>query len=172
MQSTSVDIVSRRMALRLPLAALATAALLTPPLRALARSGQPQITVWKDPDCGCCQDWVKHLEAGGFQVTVNNGGNTSARTRLGVPDKLGSCHTALVGGYAIEGHVPAREIHRLLKERPSIIGLAVPGMPVGSPGMDAPVYGGRKDPYDVLLINRDGSSRVYQAYPSQSPAKS
>ncbi|UUZ74198.1 DUF411 domain-containing protein [Polaromonas sp. P1(28)-8] len=138
----------------------------------MARSSQPQITVWKDPDCGCCQDWVKHLETGGFQVKVNNGGNTAARTRLGVPDKLGSCHTALVGGYAIEGHVPAREIHRLLKERPSVIGLAVPGMPVGSPGMDAPVYGGRKDLHDVLLINRDGSSRVYQAYPSQSPAKS
>ncbi len=167
----SINFASRRAALRLPLAGLA-AALLGHPLSALARSSQPQITVWKDPDCGCCQDWVKHVEAGGFKVLVNSGGNTAARARLGVPDKLGSCHTALVAGYAIEGHVPAREIHRLLKERPPVIGLAVPGMPVGSPGMDAPVYGGRQDPYDVLLINRDGSSRVYQAYPSRSPAKS
>ncbi|MFC5519601.1 DUF411 domain-containing protein [Polaromonas jejuensis] len=142
----------------------------------LSAQTRPAIEVWKDPDCGCCKDWVKHLEANGFQVRVHDSGNTAARTRLGVPEKLGSCHTAQVGakidaktgtpvaGYAIEGHVPAREIHRLLKERPSAIGLAVPGMPVGSPGMDAPIYGGRKDPYDVQLIQRDGSTTVYQSY--------
>lgn len=133
---------------------------------------QAALEVWKDPNCGCCKDWVSHLEAGGFQVRVHDSGNTAARARLGIPDKLGSCHTAQVGGYAIEGHVPARDIHRLLKERPKAIGLAVPGMPVGSPGMDAPVYGGRKDPYDVLLVLKDGNARIYQPYPSKSPAKS
>ena len=126
------------------------------------------VEVWKDPDCGCCKDWVAHLEANGFEVRVHDSGNTTARTRLGIPDKLGSCHTAEVSAqgkrYAIEGHVPARDIQRLLKERPQAIGLAVPGMPVGSPGMDAPIYGGRKDPYDVLLVLRDGGSRVYQSY--------
>ncbi len=162
MPNNSVNAFSRRSALRL---ALVGAAVLSQPLRALAQAAkQTQITVWKDPDCGCCKDWVTHLQENGFEVKVNDSGNAAARTRLGVPAKLGSCHTALVGGYAIEGHVPAREIQRLLKERPKAVGLAVPGMPVGSPGMDAPVYGGRKDPYDVLLINRDGSTRVYQSY--------
>ena len=122
------------------------------------------VEVWKAPTCGCCGDWIKHLEANGFQVRVHDTGNTSARARLGIPIKYGSCHTALIGGYAIEGHVPAREIHRLLKERPQAIGLAAPGMPIGSPGMDTPAYRGRKDPYDVLLIRKDGSTTVYQAY--------
>jgi hypothetical protein len=81
-----------------------------------------------------------------------------------MPVALGSCHTAKVEGYAVEGHVPAREIQRLLKERPDAIGLAVPAMPLGSPGMDGPEYGGRNTPYDVLLVHRDGSSRVFQAY--------
>lgn len=143
------------------LATLVGSAVIAPGL--LAQS-KPQVEVWKDPSCGCCKDWVSHLESNGFAVRVFETGNDAARTRLGVPDKLGSCHTGLVGGYAIEGHVPAREIHRLLKERPAAIGLSVPGMPVGSPGMDGAIYGGRKDPYAVLLIQRDGSTRVYQSY--------
>ena len=143
------------------LAGLAGAGLLAPGLMAQTK---PQVEVWKDPSCGCCKDWVKHLEANGFQVKVNDSGSSAARTRLGVSEKLGSCHTALVAGYAIEGHVPAKDIQRLLKERPKAIGLAVPGMVVGSPGMDGPDYKGRKDPYDVLLINADGSTRVYQSY--------
>jgi hypothetical protein len=126
------------------------------------------VEVWKDPNCDCCKDWVTHLEANGFEVRVHDSGNVAARTRLGIPQKLGSCHTAEVSAqgnrYALEGHVPARDIRRLLKERPQAIGLAVPGMPVGSPGMDGPVYAGRKDPYDVLLVNQGGSSRVYQSY--------
>jgi hypothetical protein len=126
--------------------------------------GKPKVEVWKDPDCGCCKDWVKHLQTNGFEVRVHDSGNAAARTRLGMPDKLGSCHTAQVGGYALEGHVPAKDIHRLLKEKPQAIGLAVPGMPVGSPGMDLPIYGGRKDPYDVLLVSRDGSAAIYQSY--------
>ena len=86
------------------------------------------------------------------------------RARLGIPVRYGSCHTALVGGYAIEGHVPAREIRRLLAQRPVAVGLAVPAMPIGSPGMDGPAYGGRKDPFDVLLVGLDGSASVYQPY--------
>ncbi|MGQ2979597.1 MAG: DUF411 domain-containing protein [Polaromonas sp.] len=143
------------------LASLAGTSLLAHPLMAQAR---PQVEVWKDPNCGCCKDWVVHMEANGFDVKVHDSGNSAARKRLGVPDKLGSCHTALVGGYAIEGHVPAREVHRLLKERPAAVGLSVPGMPVGSPGMDGPEYGTRKDPYDVVLFSRSGATRVYQSY--------
>jgi len=122
------------------------------------------VQVWKGPSCGCCKDWISHLEANGFQVQVNDAGNTDARDRLGVDIRYGSCHTALVGGYAIEGHVPAREISRLLREGPPALGLAVPAMPIGSPGMDGPAYGSRKDPYDVLLLSKDGSARVYQTY--------
>ena len=143
------------------LASLAGAATLAPGLMAQTR---PRVEVWKDPDCGCCKDWVSHLEASGFQVKVHDSGNAAARARLGVPEKMGSCHTAQVGGYAIEGHVPARDIRRLLKQRSKAVGLAVPGMPVGSPGMDGPEYQGRKDPYDVLLIRADGASRVCQRY--------
>ncbi len=124
----------------------------------------PLVEVWKDPDCGCCKDWVKHLEANGFRVKTYDEGNTAARKRLGLPDKLGSCHTAKVGGYVVEGHVPARDIQRLLREKPQALGLTVPGMPVGSPGMDGPEYGGRKDRYDVLLVAANGNTRVYQRY--------
>jgi hypothetical protein len=131
---------------------------------ARSNSGKPLIEVWKGPSCGCCKDWVAHLEKNGFAVKVNDTGNNAARTRFGMPSKYGSCHTGLVDGYAIEGHVPAREVLRLLKEKPVAVGLAVPGMPVGSPGMDGPEYGPQKDPYDVLLVQRDGSARVYQSY--------
>ena len=125
---------------------------------------RPVAKVWKDPNCGCCKDWVTHLEGAGFDVQVLDTGNAAARARLGIPQKYGSCHTAQIGGYAIEGHVPAADIQRLLREAPRAIGLAAPGMPVGSPGMDGPGYGGRKDAYDVLLIGTDGNSTVYQAH--------
>ena len=120
--------------------------------------------VWKDPNCGCCHDWIAHVEQNGFKAKVFDTGNNAARARLGLPHKLGSCHTAVVQGYVIEGHVPAREIQRLLKEKPQALGLAVPGMPIGSPGMDGPAYGGRRDRYDVLLVLKDGSTRVFQSY--------
>ena len=119
------------------------------------------IEVWKSPDCGCCAEWVKHLQANGFNVKVNDTGNNAVRARLGMPAKLGSCHTAQVGGYVIEGHVPAADIKRLLAEKPVALGLAVPGMPIGSPGME---MGNRRDPYDVLQVGRDGSTRVYQSH--------
>lgn len=159
----------KRRQLMQTMAGLASAVLAAP---ALMANTKPQVEVWKDAGCGCCKDWIKHLEAEGFQVKAHDGGNTEARTRLRMPEKLGSCHTALVGGYAIEGHVPAKEIRRLLKERPKAIGLAVPGMPVGSPGMDAPIYGGRKDAYEVLLVLEDGKTRNYQSYFSKSSVKS
>ncbi len=132
--------------------------------RAAQAAAKPVIMVWKDPNCGCCKDWVVHLEQHGFLVTVRDSGNTAARARLGMPARLGSCHTAQVDGYVVEGHVPAADIHRLLKERPAALGLAVPGMPVGSPGMDGPAYGGRRDPYQVLLVQADGSTSVFRAY--------
>ena len=129
------------------------------------KATQPvRVEVWKDPACGCCKDWIDHLRASGFDVRAHETGNAAAREKLGMPERYGSCHTASVGGYAIEGHVPAREVRRLLREKPVAIGLAVPAMPVGSPGMDGPEYGARRDPYDVLLVRRNGSSLVFQSY--------
>jgi hypothetical protein len=129
-----------------------------------ASATPPLVEVWKGPTCGCCNDWIKHLQAHGFQVKAYDTGNAEVRSRLGMPTQYGSCHTARVDGYVVEGHVPAREIRRLLAQRPQAVGLAVPAMPVGSPGMDGPEYRGRKDPYDVLLVRADGSSSVYHAY--------
>lgn len=122
------------------------------------------VEVWKSPTCGCCGDWIKQMEASGFSVKTYSMGNADIRKGLKMPDKFGSCHTALVQGYALEGHVPPRDVQRLLRERPKAVGLAVPGMPIGSPGMDGPDYAGRRDPYDVLLVQADGSSSVFQAY--------
>ena len=107
---------------------------------------------------------IADLEAEGFRVDARDTGNTVARRMLGMPAQFASCHTARVGGYVIEGHVPASDIRRLLETRPQAIGLAVPGMPVGSPGMDGPAYRGRVDPYDVLLIDRDGAASVFQSH--------
>ena len=123
------------------------------------------VEVWKDPNCGCCQDWVDHMQANGFAVKVHDIGNNAVRARLGLPQKLGSCHTALIGGYLVEGHVPASDVRALLQQKPDALGLAVPGMPIGSPGMDGPAYGGRKDSYAVLLVARNGSTRVFKNYP-------
>ena len=124
-----------------------------------ARAASTVIEVWTGPSCGCCHGWIDHLKANGFDVVTHDGGNTEARTRLGMPVDYGSCHTGSVEGYAIEGHVPAREVQRLLAERPAAIGLSVPGMPRGSPGMESPVH----DPYDVLLVARDGRTTVFQS---------
>lgn len=132
--------------------------------RAAAAAAPTQVQVWKEPTCGCCGDWIAHMEANGFKVFVNLGGTNATRARLGIPKNMASCHTALVDGYAIEGHVPAREIRRLLREKPKAVGLAAPGMPIGSPGMDTPAYGGKKQAYNVMLVARDGSASVYQRY--------
>ena len=131
---------------------------------AAAPAALPVMQVWKDPSCGCCKDWIAYLQRDGFQVQVFETGNTAMRQRLGMPQKFASCHTALIGGYVIEGHVNAAEIRRLLAEKPKALGLSVPGMPVGSPGMDGPEYGGRKDPYDLVLVMPDGTGHSYRSY--------
>lgn len=120
--------------------------------------------VWKDPNCGCCKLWMERLKEAGINVRAFETGNTGVRARLGIPARLGSCHTARIDGYAIEGHVPVADIQRLLREKPKGVGLAVPGMPLGSPGMDGPAYGNRKTAYDVLLVQADGSTSRYQSY--------
>lgn len=120
-----------------------------------------QVEVWKDPTCECCKDWIAILRSAGFIVTTHDNGNATARQKAGVTRQYGSCHTAIVDGYVIEGHVPVREIERLLTERPNAIGLAVPGMVIGSPGME---QGSRVDPYTVLLLLRDGGSSAYAKY--------
>lgn len=127
----------------------------------LASAAGPVIEVYKSATCGCCTGWVKHLEANGFTVRAHNVPAPSEyREKAGLPNELGSCHTAMVNGYAIEGHVPAADIKRLLKEKPKAIGLTVPGMPMGSPGMEGP----RSDAYDVLLVRKDGSTSTYRHY--------
>lgn len=155
----------RRTLIQSAVALLGTATL---PITALSQNAsKPLAEVWKSPTCGCCKDWVKHLQDNGFEVKtfdVSEAAKAALRSKLGMAEKFGSCHTALVGGYVVEGHVPAQDIRKLLKERPRALGLSVPGMPVGSPGMDGPEYGGRKDAYAVLLVQRDGSSSVYQKY--------
>ena len=129
-----------------------------------ARAKVNAFEVWTGPSCGCCKVWVEYLEENGFEVTSHEGGNSDARRRLGMPARYGSCHTAEIDGYAIEGHVPASDIRRLVDEGPDAIGISVPAMPRGSPGMDGPAYGGVRDPYDVLLIDRDGNASVFRSY--------
>ncbi|MCW5636691.1 MAG: DUF411 domain-containing protein [Rubrivivax sp.] len=157
MSATRRHFVMKALAAAGAAAGIAPAAEAAPPTGAL-------VEVWKSPTCGCCKEWIAHMEAHGFRVRVHDTGNTAARARLGIPLALGSCHTALVAGYALEGHVPAADVRRLLKEKPQAIGLAVPGMPIGSPGMDGPEYGPRRDPYDVLLVAKDGASRVFSSH--------
>jgi hypothetical protein len=135
---------------------------LLPASRALAAAPLPKIVVHKDPSCGCCGAWVEHLRQAGFTVDVVETSTINrVKARLGVPDDLASCHTAEIGGYIIEGHVPAASIKRLLNERPAAKGLAVPGMPVGSPGMEVP--GSPPDDYAVILFGPSGQ-RPYARY--------
>lgn len=117
-----------------------------------------EIVVYKDPNCGCCKEWVKHIQRAGFVATVHDTADmASVKRSFGVPENLESCHTARVGKYSIEGHVPADVMIKLLAEQPAGRGLAVPGMPSGSPGME----GGRKDAYDVVLFDASGKTRIY-----------
>jgi len=128
-----------------------------------AHAASTKVHVYKNPDCGCCTAWVDHLKSAGFSVDVTETEDTSSvRKRVGMPERLAGCHTGIVDGYAIEGHVPAADIKRLLAAKPQAVGLAVPGMPVGSPGME---YGDRKDPYKVLLVDRRGRDTVFASYP-------
>jgi hypothetical protein len=142
--------------------AISMALFATASLRLLAADNE--VTVYKTPTCGCCGKWVDHLKANGFKVTVHDVESTDEySSKAGVPEAARSCHVGLVAGYAVEGHVPAADIQRLLKERPKAKGLAVPGMPVGSPGMEIP--GGAPGRYNVVLIGEDGKTSVYQQYP-------
>lgn len=127
----------------------------------LAHAAMPIVDVYKSASCGCCGAWVKHMKDNGFTVRSHDVANPSDyREKFGIPNQLGSCHTAKVGGYAIEGHVPASDVARLLAAKPKVRGLAVPAMPLGSPGMEGP----RQDPFDVVLIKADGSTSVYKHY--------
>lgn len=129
-------------------------------------SEEPSVYVAKTSGCGCCVAWIEHLESNGLPVKSENmvmGSLMQFKLQSGISAELASCHTARVGGYTIEGHVPAPEIQRLLMEQPEAIGLTVPGMPLGSPGMD---QGPDREAYDVLLLRADGSTEVYAAYPS------
>lgn len=121
------------------------------------------ITVYKDPGCGCCKSWIDHVKSAGFATDVHDDlAMDAVKDRLGVPAPMRSCHTARVGGYLVEGHVPASDIQRMLKEKPAIAGLAVPGMPMSAPGMAQP--GAPITPYQVIAFERGGATRVYARY--------
>jgi len=120
----------------------------------------PRMTVHKTPTCGCCSAWIEHVKKAGFAVEVHDMDDLGpVKSRLGVPFAKGSCHTAEVGGYVIEGHVPVADIKRLLEEKPDARGLVLPGMPMGSPGME--VADGRQQPYTVELVHRDGTTEPF-----------
>ena len=153
------DKISRRMIL-----IGGTAMLAASPLKALAQGAGPAIHVMKDPNCGCCSAWIEILENDGFAVTTERSlGTLLMRYKLenGIPQEMASCHTGSIEGYMIEGHVPVADIRRLLEERPEAVGLAVPGMPYGSPGMGPE---SEREAYEVLLIRRDGSTEVFTRY--------
>lgn len=125
-----------------------------------AQPSKPKVTVYKSATCGCCSKWVEHMKASGFSVTALDVDDIEVPMKTyGVPASLASCHTAVVGGYVVEGHVPADVVSRMLREKPAIAGIAAPGMPVGSPGMEVPGY---KDPYAVMSFDKAGKTAVYE----------
>ena len=147
---------TRRSALRLALAGAALPLAGIAPGRARADS-LPEVVAWKNPSCGCCRVWIDHMRDAGFSVSVGDTTNMAeVKQAWNVPDTLQSCHTAVVSGYVVEGHVPASDIKRLLAERPSARGLAVPGMPKSAPGMDQP-----GEPYTVVLFGTPTGDKVY-----------
>lgn len=126
----------------------------------------PLVEVWKSPTCSCCSKWIEHLKSNGFRVVVNNEAKmTPVKAALGVPQELASCHSAKVGGYVVEGHVPASDIKRLLDEHPEGKGIAAPGMPIGSPGMED---GNQHPPYKVVQFGANGERRVFSAHGAQT----
>jgi len=129
-----------------------------------AKDANRTVLVYKSPTCGCCTLWTEHLRANGFQVEAQNVSDArllALEQEAGIGDDLASCHTAKVGGYVVEGHVPATDIQRLLKERPPVIGIAVPGMPLGSPGME---QGGRRDSFNVIAFSKGGRRSVFASH--------
>jgi hypothetical protein len=144
------------------LAVLATLSTAFAPAHPRESATPIKVTVFKDPGCGCCKEWVEHLRKHAFDVTAKDTSDvTAVKSAARVPEQLHSCHTAFVNGYVVEGHVPAADILRLLSEKPKVAGIAVPGMPVGSPGME---IGSRKDRYNVIAFNRDGTTRVFASH--------
>jgi hypothetical protein len=126
---------------------------------AMAAEPLPTVDVYKSPYCGCCEQWIAHMRNSGFKVSIHNVRDvTPVRKNFGVPDAMASCHTAVVDGYAVEGHVPAADVKRLLRERPKAAGISVPGMVLGSPGME---QGQGKDPYNVMLFSKGSSPTVF-----------
>jgi hypothetical protein len=124
----------------------------------VARGADRQLRVYKSPTCGCCANWVRYMEGNGFTASTTNVADlTPIKVRNNVPSPLASCHTTLVGGYVIEGHVPVDDIRRLLQEKPAILGLAAPGMPAGSPGMDVP----NSPAFDVIAFEKNGKTSVF-----------
>lgn len=138
----------------------ATPANLSPPMKVEAKQSElPKLVVYKTEHCGCCLGWVKHMEDNGFKVEVKTDNNLDPiRQALGVPPKLQSCHSAKIDRYFVEGHVPAEDVKRLLAERPNAMGIAVPKMPIGSPGME---QGNYKEPYETILLERGGKQSVW-----------
>ncbi|MCA0422784.1 MAG: hypothetical protein LCH61_05595 [Proteobacteria bacterium] len=148
--------ISRRFTLGFLVAAIST------PLRANIR---PAVTVFRSPSCGCCGAWAAYLRRAGFPVTINNDNDLAqVKLRAGVPEGLQSCHTAFIDGYVVEGHVPVEAIEKMLSMRPSILGIAVPGMPTGSPGMETP--GAKPDPFKVMSFAKGGAQDVFIGYPN------
>lgn len=135
--------------------------------RTAVAQGSPELVVTKDPSCGCCGAWVEHMRANGFSATIREAPVNPLKAKLGVPRDLASCHTAEIGGYVVEGHVPASTVRRLLAEKPKVTGIAVPGMPVGSPGME--VEGSEPDVYDVVQFGPAGR-KVFARYRGAAPA--
>ncbi len=139
----------------------AVAAVLAAAGAAAMAANLPEVVVYKSPTCGCCGSWVEHMKANGFHVKVVEEDDVTAfKRRFGVPGDLASCHTALVGGYVVEGHVPASAVKRLLKEKPAAVGVSVPGMPVGAPGMDGPA----PQPFSTQLFDERGRARALESY--------
>lgn len=151
------------------LAGLAAAPLAAAGPAAWAQGGLPLLTVWRDANCGCCGGWLAHMRAAGFPVRDNVVASPApARRMLGIPADLLSCHAAQVGGFALEGHVPAAAVKRLLAERPAgVRGLAVPGMPLGSPGMEVP--GQAPDTYDVIAFDRGERRSIFMRFHGGAP---
>lgn len=146
----------------LKIAPVALAALMTITGSALADAGKPEITVYKSASCGCCGGWVDHMRANGYTVHAKNvEAMDMVKQMMGVPAALESCHTATVNGYVIEGHVPAEAVDRLLAERPQAAGLAVPGMPIGSPGME---QGGMTEPYAAMVFDHAGRAQTFMEF--------
>ena len=151
-----------RRSLRTTAIAILTAALAaTAPQAQTKAEADRHLRVYKSPTCGCCANWIRYMEKNGFTATATDVADvTPVKVQNGVPTRASSCHTTLIGGYVIEGHVPVEDIRRLLKEKPAIAGLAAPGMPAGSPGMDVP----NSPPYDVMAFDKNGKMSVFATH--------